>query len=278
MTASVSPALRTAVFPGIATLFLSAAARLSAVTLNLTDITVNGVSTTTYTGMDNQARVGGLINGALFQRSTPGSGSGQFRQLFRMSDNNDPDTVEIGYNRGGVLDSQTPNGFQPVIRVQDLVETTEGGFYMFALDANESNGGGNNYLSLDMFQIFVGGVTDPVSLPTTEANLGQLGTQVYTFSTNDAVLLDANTGSGSGTADMFVFMPTSLFSGFAPDSLVYVYARHGAYNAPGFDTASGFEEWASITIPQPTFLPEPSTALLGGLSLLYFTRRRRNPV
>jgi hypothetical protein len=277
MIASTSSAFRASILHGITAFLLIAPSTLCAVTLNLTDITVNGVSTTTYVGLDNQARVGGLINGALFQRSTPGSGSGQFRQLFRMSDNNDPDTVEIGYNRGGVLDSQTPNGFQPVIRIQDLVETTEGGFYMFGLDANESNGGGNNYLSIDMFQIYVGGVTDPVSLPTTEATLGQLGTRVYTFSTNDAVLIDANSGSGSGTADMFVFMPTSVFSGFAADSLVYVYARHGSYNAPGFDTASGFEEWASITIPQPSFLPEPSTALLGGLSLLYFTRRRRNP-
>lgn len=269
-------------FPAFRSAILSFAALLctapvsQAVVLNLTDITVNGIPTTSYAGNDAQNHVGGFINGAVFQRSTPGSGTGQFRQLFRMSDNNDQDTTEHGYNRGGTMDSQTPNGFDPLLRVQDLVETTEGGFYTFALDANESNGGGNNYLSIDMFSIYVGGVTDPAPLPTAEANLGQLGTRVYTFSTNDTVLLDANTGSGSGTADMFVFIPKSLFSGFGPTSYVYVFASHGGYSAPGFDTASGFEEWASIKIAQPTYVPEPGSFGIAALSgILALTVRRR---
>lgn len=247
-----------------------------AATLNLTSITVNGIPTTSYAGNDGQNHVGGFINGAVFQRSNPGSGSGQFRALFRMSDDNDAGATEHGYNRGGIMDSQTPNGFDPLLRVQDLVETTEGGFYMFALDANESSGGNNNYLSIDMFSIYVGGATDPAPLPTIEANLGQLGTQVYTFSTNDTVLLDASTGTGSGTADVFVFVPKSLFNGFGPTSYVYVFAGHGAYNAPGFDTASGFEEWASIKEAQPSYVPEPGSFAMAALSGLFaLTVRRR---
>jgi hypothetical protein len=247
----------------------------SAVTLNLTDITVNGVPTSYYTGNDNVARVGGGINGVLFQRSVPGSGSGQFRMLFRMEDNNDPDTLELGYNRGGVMDSHTPNGFDPLVRIQDLVQNSEGGFYMFALDANESNGQSNNYLSLDMLKFYVGGTTDPSPLPSTQATLGNLGTLVYTFSTSDTVLLDASTGSGSGTADMYVFVPTSLFAGFDPASYVYLYAQHGAYPATGFQSASGFEEWASIKVGVPTFIPEPGTAGLVLLGTALLARRRR---
>lgn len=267
------PAIRSAILPFA--VLLSTAPVSRAVVLNLTDITVNGIPTTSYAGNDAQNHVGGFINGAVFQRSNPGSGSGQFRALFRMSDDNDADKTEHGYNRGGTMDSQTPNGFDPLLKVQDLVETTDGGFYTFALDANESNGGGNNYLSIDMFSIYVGGVTDPGTLPTTEANLGQLGTRVYTFSTNDTVLIDAGV-SGSGAADLFVFVPKSLFTGFGPTSYVYVFASHGGYSAPGFDTASGFEEWASIKTVLPTYVPEPGSFGLAALSgILALTVRRR---
>ena len=128
------PAIRSAILPFA--VLLSTAPVSRAVVLNLTDITVNGIPTTSYAGNDAQNHVGGFINGAVFQRSNPGSGSGQFRALFRMSDDNDADKTEHGYNRGGTMDSQTPNGFDPLLKVQDLVETTDGGFYTFALDAN----------------------------------------------------------------------------------------------------------------------------------------------
>lgn len=263
----------------LAALFLlSAVAAADAVTLNLTNVVVDTVPVSTYTGHNNQTYTGGSINDVLFQRSVPGSGSGQFRMLFRMEDDNDPGVVEYGYNRGNIMDSKTPNGFDPLVRIQDLVQNSEGGFYMFALDANESNGQGNNYLSLDMFKIYVGGVNDPSPLPTVQANLGQLGTQVYTFSTNDRVLVDANTGSGSGTADMYVFVPTSLFAGFAPNSYVYVYAEHGGYtgtNPGGFGASSGFEEWASIKVAVPTFIPEPTSMSLMGCALMLSAGRLR---
>ena len=249
-----------------------------AATLNLTDITVNGIPTSMYAGNDGQNHVGGFINGALFQRAVPGSGAGQFRQLFRVSDSNDADVIERGYNRGGIMDSETPNGFNPLIRVQNLVESSEGGFYMFALDANESSGGNNSYLSLDMFSIYVGGVNDPAPLPAAEANLGQLGTRVYTFATNDGVLLDATTSSGSGTADMLVFVPKSLFNGFAPDSYVYTFVSHGGSSAPGFGASGGNEEWAAIQTPMASYIPEPGAwaiALVGGILGLTTRYRRR---
>jgi hypothetical protein len=261
-----------------AALLLLTAGCAHAATLNLTSVVVDTVPVSNYTGHNNQTYVGGDINGVLFQRSVPGSGSGQFRMLFRMEDDNDPGVTEAGYNRGGIMDSKTPNGFDPLVRLQDLVQNTEGGFYMFALDANENNGGNNRYISLDMFKIYVGGLNDPSPLPANQANLGQLGTQVYTFSTNDRVLLDANTGSGSGTADMYVFVPTSLFSGFAPDSYVYVYAEHGGYTGTspgGFGASSGFEEWATLKVPVPTFIPEPCSAGLAVVACFLAAAHRR---
>jgi len=245
-----------------------------AVTLNLTAGTVNGIPTSTFLGNTNTIITGGTIGPVIFRDTAAGSGSGQFRSLFRMSDNNDPDVIERGYNRDLIMDSTSPNGFEPLLRIQDLVQNTEGGYYMFALDANESSGGNNNYLSLDMFKIYVGGANDPSPLPTTPANLGNLGTEVYSFGASDTVLLDAG---GSGNADMYVFVPVSLFASFASNSLVYLFAQHGGSTISGFGASGGFEEWASIKEVVPAYLPEPgSTALAacGALGLLWRRCRR----
>ena len=78
---------------------------------------------------------------------------------------------------------------------------------------------------------------------------------------------------------MFVFIPKGLFDGFSSNSLVYLFAKHGAYSA-AFRVQGGFEEWATGSANLNTFVylpvPEPSGTILISLGIFaVFGARRR---
>lgn len=262
------------------------AAPLSAAIVNLTNSTILGNAQSTLTS-GSTTFVGGMINGALYRRPVSaddsGSGSGVFRDLYRVDTNSGP---ESGYNRDGVMNSSVPNGFDPVITVGDLVEDSTGTAYVFVVDTNEAGSAAEKFISFDDFKIYVAGTGDPSSLPQSLTAMGsEFGTPVYDMRASgldNHVLLDYSLFSGSGQMDMFVFIPKALFGNAAANQMVYVYSEFGSYAAAGFDPSAGPEQVSlpgkSITgtvDPLIQAVPEPGmVSLLLSVGLLVLRRRR----
>lgn len=74
-------------------------------------------------------------------------------------------------------------------------------------------------------------------------------------------MLDASRNNGSGSGDMYAYIPVADFNGAAPTDYVYMFARFGDQAAADGLAEGGFEEWAIV--PSGTSVPEPSiTALI----------------
>lgn len=267
----------------------------SAAVINLTNEMINGIapSLINVNGTDYSA---GVFNGAGGIRRTidsdaAGSGSGVFRNLYTVGETGKKTGEEFGYNRDGVMGTHVSNGFEPIITVNDLVLDSTGNFFVFTLDTNET-GSADKYISLDSFQIFVGGHIDDVAtepVANTKDELGNLGLKVYDIDNveDNTVLMDASLfGGGSGTMDAYLFVPVSSFDGHDPNSLLYVFTEFGGYESevPGFGFSAGNEHVAmpykaDVNPPVTTIIlavPEPHSVILlslGGL-VLAFCRRR----
>lgn len=264
--------------------------------LNLTDTNFGpGMEPDLLTSGTGATFRGGFLNGALFRDpSVDGSsGSGVFRDLYRLTPpNGKGNVIEAGYNRE-LMDSIIPGGFDPVIRVGDLIEDNSGSAYIFVVDINESNSSPDSFISMDDFKIWVGGADDPENLPDSLAELGaSLGIPAYDMQGdggNNTVFLDASLSSGSGGGDAFIFVPKSLF-GDDENALVYVYSQFGAYtDLPGFGAGATSEQISipgksldgtggtttQSTIGAGVAVPEPAVVslLLGGAVFLLSRRR-----
>jgi len=211
----------------------------------------------------------GTINGAMFEwTDVQTSGTGTIDPFLRV----EADGTEQGYNTSNASPpfDDKMGVFTHDITFADLMttEVTIGGqnYFKLLLDINQQGGDGS-LLSLDKLQIY----TSPNgSLNTTD--LSQLGTLRYTFGPNDAVYLDASRNKGSGSGDMFAFIPVSLFAGTAPGDFVYLYCHFGDTYASN----DGFEEWSLVVNPIPeasAFFP--IVGLLAAVFSTQFVRRRQ---
>ncbi len=158
-------------------------------------------------------------------------------------------------------------------------------YRLFLLDINEDDNPVDKYLSLNDLKIYLGTSKDPSTLAQVMA-----GTLVYQFGPGDEVLLDAKINHGSGSGDMFLWVPDNLFTG-SETQQVYLYSQFGTTppvtepkkNGNGDDDvrdysgSDGFEEWAVLEGGSPQLVPEPSTVLLlgAGLACLGFLIRRK---
>ena len=230
-----------------------------------------------------RATVVDLINGdsgtitnsygsATFEFTDPQpTGTGYIKPFLRVQ--NDPN--EQGYNTSGVTPAapfdDKAGPWTHDLTFADLV-TTEVNlngqlYFKLMLDINEP-GGSKSTITLDDLRFYT---SSTGSLTTT--NLSQLGTLRYAFSAGDQVLMDAARNNGSGSGDMFAYIPVSAFAGTAASDFVYMYCHFG--NAD-FESNGGFEEWTLVVNP----IPEASTifpiiGLLAAVFSTQFVRRRQ---
>src|SRR5256885_1669890 len=227
-----------------------------------------------------RATVVDLINGdsgtitnqygtAVFEFTQPQpTGTGYMKPFLRVQ--NDPS--EQGYNTsGGTPFDDKAGPWTHDLTFADLMTTavTINGqnYFKLMVDINEP-GGSKSTLSLDQLQFYT---SSQGSLTTT--NISSLGTLRYSFSAGDMVNMDAARNHGSGSGDMFAYIPVSAFAGTASTDFVYMYCHFG--NAD-FQSSGGFEEWTLVVNP----IPEASTifpivGLLAAIFSTQFVRRRQ---
>lgn len=224
----------------------------------------------------------GSSNGALYEwTGTQPTGTGVINSFLGVQARG----TEQGYNHSlghNVPWDTKPGGHTNDIQMEDLVVANVSGvdYFQFLLDVNESSGHDNEIISLDNVRIWTrdGPITSP------DESFDHLGTLRFD---NDAgsngdttVLLDYSLNGGSGSGDMFLYVPVSLFAGTMPDDYVYFYSLFGNMRA----SDAGFEEWGLLQSngpgggggpENPPVIPEPGTMVLMGSGLLIAVKKLR---
>jgi hypothetical protein len=191
----------------------------------------------------------GSINDALFYFSSKQpTGTGVIDPFLRVQ--NDPQ--EEGYNTsGGTPFDDKAGTWTHDIQFSDLQSTkvTVNGtaYYQLLLDVNEPNGT-KSLISLDSLQFY----TSATGSKTT-TDLSQLGSLRWSLDGKEDsyVLLDAARNSGSGSGDMYAYIPATAFSGVANSDFIYMYCRFGDQVSADGTSEGGFEEWSLAPAPVP---------------------------
>lgn len=214
------------------------------------------------TGPDASGEIGDAL---FFATQQQPSGTGNIDPFLRIQEKG----FEQGYNTDGgfPFDDKNPHKYQHSLLISDLIPVFLNGqpYLQFMLDSNQN---GNNFTDhvLDMTALQIFTTNDPNQTTESFNSKGILqlnGTLVYNMGTGNSVL---TTATGSGKADMFMYIPFSLVQ---TGELYLV-----LYSAFGNDIPSdgGFEEWTFIpgTVPIPeagTFFP-----VIGLLAAVLCTR------
>jgi hypothetical protein len=230
------------------------------------------------------ALTSGTVNGGFFTRTdNQSTGTGVIDPFVRLSSN---DAVIDGYNanaRPVMPDVNNSPQFTRDIQLSQIpivvnpTGATAGSYYEFLLDINQTNA--NPLLSLHEIEIYTRSA--PLATANTYAALTALPSVLQWDldsgppNTNGDSLIQLNytLNSGSGSGDLFAYIPIGLFADAAQTDYVYFYSAFGVNN-PNND---GFEEWAVRTQSPVVRTPDGGTTaiLLGSVLLgLAFIQRR----
>lgn len=203
------------------------------------------------------------INGAIFQQGdVQSSGTGQFNSFLRIRANG----TEYGYNTDQFphppLDIQPGPQWTHSVLLSAVPMFTINGvtYYQFMLDINQDQNKPDNLLSLDVLQFYTGTTPSPQCCPPG----GDFGAARYNLDagTNNYILLDSSLSNGSGSSDMFAYIPTADFAGNT-NPYLYLYSGFGENNKSN----GGFEEWGIGPANNSAPVPEPSSIIMLGSGL-----------
>jgi hypothetical protein len=200
----------------------------------------------------------GTVNNAVFAwTAEQPTGSGVIDSFVRIQSNDD---IEQGYNtsfRPVQFDENTSPVFTRDLLLSTVSIVNIGGtdYRQFLLDINQT--GSDPLLSLDELQVFLGSTGGLHDYPT------GLGSLIYDLDagSDSWIVLDASLNSGSGSGDMFAYIPNDLFTG--SNQYVYLYSLFGEHYANN----GGFEEWAVL---EQNGVPVPEPGILGLLAAGFF--------
>jgi hypothetical protein len=185
------------------------------------------------------------VNGVIFQQGdVQPSGSGVIDSFVRIHALGGGGQ-EQGYNTSArplQFNENSSPTFTRNLQLSQVPLVTIGttNYRVFLLDVNQKSSA--PLVSLDQLQIFLGtsgNATGYASRQLTGAKL------IFDLNPNDGtdgnyVELDARLSHGSGSSDMNLCLPDSLFAGTSGDPYVYLFSRFGDH----FGTHGGYEEWA----------------------------------
>jgi hypothetical protein len=284
-------------------LLIGLAGTASAAYLDLTVQTAPGVPSGTNSGF--------IGTGFFIRNDASSTGTGVIDSFVEITGNNE---VKEAFNTtvNNVLDNGSADNFNHALLFSDLgvVNNPYTGVasYRFLLDINE-NSSEQRFLSLDELEIWRTTANNPGSYaaltaapafkvydmtsgidPTNCRDMAGaiIPCDTQTFASpaglTQGVLTDYTLNNGSGSGDMFFYIPTSAFAGTS-GNFVYLYSKFGAVGNQGtganlraYGNSDGFEEWARVE--GGSAVPEPSQMLVLSLLsvplVLAHRRRQRN--
>src|SRR2546423_4387503 len=211
------------------------------------------------------------------------TGSGVIHSFVRIGAANQG--VVEGYNTDGrplQFDEKESATFTRSQRLDDLKIVTRNNiqYYQFLLDINQEAKA--PLLTLNEVEIYLGNAPDLLSYSPNRSGggtgFGPNSTFVYDLDqgTDNAIDLNSNLNSGSGSGDMWVYIPKANFDAAKAgnnNNFVYLYSKFGIPNANN----DGHEQWSAIEGPNNN-VPEPSTVLAFLLCAVLLAALRNRPV
>jgi len=227
-------------------------------------------------------------NGGIFEQIeafSTSTGTGVIQPFLRVQTNQG---IERGYNTGGTLEYDATAPWTtpllldevPVVKLGDNIN-----YRQFLLDINQNGNANGRFLSVDEIAIYQAAVGNLTGWETDPQPLGGAASFVWKLddgpgfdpAVDDAwILMDYTLNTGSGSGDMFAYIPDSLFTDL---DYVYLYTVFGVHRP----NTANFEEWAVLVgdvpppPPPPPSVPAPGALLLvlGGSSLAISLNRRK---
>ena len=202
-------------------------------------------------------------NGAILTTTdNQSTGTGVIQSFVRIQDNDpciqgyntDARPLEFDENNSPVFTRDLPLAAVPIVTIGGVQ------YREFLLDINQQNS--DSLLSLNNVEIYLHSTAGITGYDFGLAPIWELD-----GAGNRIVELDYALNSGSGSGDLFLYVPNSLFAG---GTMVTLFSQFG----DGNDNNDGFEEWA---VRSTVALAEPGILALLGIALLALggTRRRR---